>query len=316
MKNNIFGIFVFLFAWCVFAVSSVCGQAQTVNLANGVSLEIENLIVPKVSENAEKKISKINILTLKGNVSLIHRILTDNENKIHFGYDIEIEKNEKNKRFTIKFKALSVALFAIGSESKSLMKYPEPLEIGEGDSVSIDLLENPKTKMKITDIFKLAATAPNALPDDALRLPIGDTSTTQIVTKFKIPDNAPPADFGLDKIQMQALVTNLSVNGSKIFEKKSAIGANIYFYLKGKGRFVLSPVPRANSNFQKVGIINENKISFSLNGDKYELISLMPILCAGGKWNLWVLYEPGYRPNSPEVNEEFGADTIEKLMKQ
>ncbi len=317
MKNKQAIVLLSKFFLLILFASSAYSQTQTVNLPEGFSIVFESKITPKPSENAEQRIRTINVLSSISGVNIVHRIFSDRENKVHFGYDLEIKKNEKTGKFVVTFKALSVNLFVSDSEAKKLPKYPEPLEISEGDAISIDLLENPKTKAKIVDFIKVVLTDPNSPKDTASRVIIPDIFSSQVITRIVTSKDSTPKDLAIDEIKMQTFGTNLSVNGKRIFEKKSvAIGSNIYFYLKGKGRFILSPFPRAGFDFQKTGVIDDNKISFTMNGDNYEISSATPIMCFGGKWNLWVLYEPNYRPKNEETMEEFGADKIENLVNQ
>ena len=57
-------------------------------------------------------------------------------------------------------------------------------------------------------------------------------------------------------------------------------------------------------------MIRNNKLSFEFKGDKYEFVSKSPILGQGGNWNLWVMHDPSYKPNSRKSKDPafaFGA---------
>jgi hypothetical protein len=314
MKNSRIISFLMFFIFAVFAVSAIKAQSQTINLPEGFSIVFENKITPKPSENTAQKIRTINVLSSILGVNTVHRIFADRENKVHFGYDVEVKKN--GEKYIVTFKALSVNLFVNDSEAKNLPKYPEPLEIGEGDTISINVLENPKTKVKIVDFIKIILTDPNLPENKSNRIVISDIAINQIfTTRIVTSKDSKPKDLAVDELKMQSFKTKLAVNGTQVFADKSAIGSNIYFYLKGKGRFILSPFPHAGFDFQKTGIIDDNKISFTMNGDNYEISSATSIMCFGGKWNLWVLYEPNYRPKLEGINEEFGAEKVESLVK-
>jgi hypothetical protein len=72
----------------------------------------------------------------------------------------------------------------------------------------------------------------------------------------------------------------------------------------GKGLFILSIRPHEGYDFQKVGVAEGSKISFSYSADKYELVSRDPVIAFGGKWHIWVLLVTNYQPN-PEVLEAY-----------
>jgi len=73
-------------------------------------------------------------------------------------------------------------------------------------------------------------------------------------------------------------------------------GALLWFYVQNRGRFIVSLVPRPGYEFQRVGIIEDNRIEFTVNDNHYEWLSSSPILPGGGTWNLWVLHDPKYAP--------------------
>src|SRR5213592_3318449 len=80
-------------------------------------------------------------------------------------------------------------------------------------------------------------------------------------------------------------------------------GALLWFYVSDRGRFIFSLEPRKGYEFQKVGIIADNRIEFTVDGNHYEWLSSSPIVPQGGTWNLWVLSDPKYTPL-------FGSDPI------
>jgi hypothetical protein len=91
----------------------------------------------------------------------------------------------------------------------------------------------------------------------------------------------------------------LLIDGNAIAAGKSAngcAGALLWFYVQDRGRFIFSLVPRAGYEFQKVGVIEDNRIEFTIGGNTYEWLSSSPILAGGGTWNLWVLHDPQYAP--------------------
>ena len=49
-------------------------------------------------------------------------------------------------------------------------------------------------------------------------------------------------------------------------------------------------------DFEKIAVLDENKIEFTVNGERYEWSSGASILPNGGTWNLWVLHDTDYTP--------------------
>jgi len=300
---------------------SVVASAQygIVKLSNGITVVVRTKITPSNPKSTLGNIYSSN----SGNT--IHRVLTDKENKIYFGYDLLFVKEGEGK-FKVSIKPLSKSPGAILNSSKAgtnkqgtraiaangrglshgskgfgqvhliygsdfskytektLPNYPKDFVLNDGDTVSLDLLQNPKTNTKITDVIQISA-KPDAF-------------------QYYYSNENPVKDFTLDEIYLRLEKPDVYINGKK-YETRSTVAGNInWIYINGKGRFIFSYKPQTRYNFQKIGVIKNNEISFDFNGEKYRFVSKSPILAAGGKWNLWVMHDPNYQPNS-EVSKDY-----------
>jgi hypothetical protein len=321
-------------------------QQGIMQLNNGITVYIKTKATP--SGKSTRSMGNI-YSSNSGNV--IHRIMTDKKNKIYFGYDLEVERQEKTGKFKVSIKPLSkepgmlvrnsgvsvhsketVATgsstgssagvgrnstgktVATGSSAgvgrnstgrttatiygsdyrdytyKSLPNYPADVIVEDGDSITLDLLENGKTKTTISDIIKIVY-------------------KSRFGFNFSVEDT--PKDFSFDKVLLQMERPTVFVN-QKEFKTRTSIAGNFqWVYIHGKkGRFIFSFTPQPKFNFKKIGLIQDNKILFEFDGVKYRFVSKTPILLSGGKWNLWVMHDPDYQPTY-EVSEEdpfiFGA---------
>ena len=109
-------------------------------------------------------------------------------------------------------------------------------------------------------------------------------------------------DFTLDAIALAVKNYSLSINGTVVNKSKSSFGASgalLWFYVPDRGRVIFSLVPREGYQFEKIAVLNENKIEFTVNGERYEWVSGDPILPNGGFWYLWVLRDTKYTPLFP-----------------
>ena len=161
--------------------------------------------------------------------------------------------------------------------------YPEPIVVNITDVIKIPLWVNAGTEWGV----------------------IGD----QI--RFAIAKDSPPEpakDFTLDDVKFKLADFRLIING----EVRSGEGKDLAldggplpsFFVPGKGLFILSIKPREGHNFQKIGVAEGNRISFSYGGDKYEWVSSEPVISQGGRWHIWVLLEPDAKP-APELVEVY-----------
>ncbi|HEX3279689.1 MAG TPA: hypothetical protein VHR36_00545 [Pyrinomonadaceae bacterium] len=235
---------------------------------------------------------------------LIHRVLVDAAGKYIFGYDLLIQPLAAAKTFTITVKPLDLEI-----ETRLLKSSPEiqpariatlpqsaaPQVLVDGDSFALDLLVNRKTGVKIVDFVKVSFDRSKLWEDDP-----------RIV----------PRDFTLDAVALSVADFRLLIDGNLMASGKPGTifgGALIWCYVEGRGRFIFSLVPREGYQFQKVGIIKENKIEFTVKGQHYEWLSNSPILPSGGTWNVWVLHDPNYVPFGLQDTAKKEKNKLDKL---
>ncbi len=220
----------------------------------------------------------------------LHRVLSDRESGLYFGYDLKVDFDPGTRKSILSVKPLSIKPnaerelkdLALGS----LPSYPDVMLVGDGDTIRLDILEEPRTKVKIVDIIKINIISLNkTIPMNNGSVPI--RSAAQPVGDFK------PEMFQ----NLRLTYIKILINGTEVADPGSLIAPIVYFYIPEKGRFILSLVPHPGYSFQKIGSVENNEISFAFKGDEYKLVSSTPILAAGGRWNVWVLYDPDFRPD-------------------
>src|SRR6185295_819656 len=155
-------------------------------------------------------------------------------------------------------------------------KSTTPQTLDDGDAVSLELLVNQESGAKIVDVVSVTF--------DRTRL------------RENNPDSI-PKDFTLNAVALGVKNYRLLLNGYEVSKSKSSIGctgALLWLYIPERGRFIFSLVPREGYDFAKIAVLDENKIEFTVNGERYEWISGASILPNGGTWNLWVLHDTSY----------------------
>jgi hypothetical protein len=229
---------------------------------------------------------------------VIHRVLADAAGKYVFGYDLLIEAVPVSKTFTIAVapldsqienKLLAEPTSPQLTRIATLPQAAEPQILDDGDSFALDLLVNQKTGVKIVDLVKVSFDRSNLWDENPRNL---------------------PRDLTLDAVPLRVIDFRLLVDGSLVAAGKPGTiftGALIWCYIEGQGRFIFSVVPREGYQFQKVGIIEDNRIEFTVKGKHFEWLSSQPILPSGGPWNLWMLHDPTYLP--------FGTQEVSKQEK-
>lgn len=224
-----------------------------------------------------------------GKNRIIHRVLTDAQQNVVFGYDLWISADPVTKKFSVAVlpadDAFRRSFLRTNGSFATFPKSTAPQTLDDGDAVSLELLVNRESGVKIVDVVSVTF----------------DRSTL----RESYLESA-PKDFTLDAIALAVRNHSLSIDGNVVSKSKSKIGASgalLWFYVPERGRFIFSLVPRDGYQFEKIAVLDENKIAFTANGERYEWSSETPILPNGGTWNLWVLHDPDYTPLfGPEIS--------------
>jgi hypothetical protein len=268
----------------------------------------------KVSPELQRVPAVLSSQAVADDNRIIHRVLKDTGGRFIFGYDLWVAPNPTSKNFKIVVRPLDSQFeskLRAGNpsegeppQSEIISTFPKPTEpqtLDDGDAFSLDLLVNQNTGVKIVDVVKVGF--------DRSRLWDNNPSTL-------------PRDFAVDAVELSVKDYRLLVNGNVVSVGKSAkscAGTLLWFYVQDRGRFIFSLVPREGYQFQKVGIIEDNRIEFTVNGNHYEWLSSSPILPGGGIWNVWVLHDPNYTPlfgsepppaKKKDVFEKFDAAVV------
>lgn len=295
MRNKIF-VYAFIFYCLLYCGFSPTAQAQDATIRfndTGLSIAFK---AEKVSPNSKRntvlddKFYSQMYVEKDGN-KLLHRIISDRDSGLYFGYDLKVDFNAVTDKFKLSIKPLSITPvmekplkdLAVGS----LSNYPETLIVEDGDTITLDILEDPRTKVKIVDVIKVKI------------LGAKETQAQNPNAGSSAANSKPSQDFTPEIVQMMKLTNvKIFVNGAEVANPGSLSGQIMYFCIPEKGRFIFSLSPHKGYDFQKIGTVENNEISFSANGDSYKLVSSSPILVAGGSWSLWVLYDADFRPDA------------------
>ncbi|MDX6530778.1 MAG: hypothetical protein QOH41_3068 [Blastocatellia bacterium] len=296
MRSKVITIAFCCLAWAAMASAQESAKRQLiVPLSDGgfVAFKSETswTDAKRASSELQRGPSVLSSQAVMDDQHIIHRVLEDNAGRFIFGYDLVVTANPTSKKFKIEVRPLdrqferklraektNGAEAAQADIASTFPKSAAPQMLDDGDAFSLDLLVNQNTGVKIVDVVRVTFDRSN-LRDPGPRMM--------------------PRDFTLDAVELAMKDYRLLIDGNAIAAGKSAngcTGALLWFYVQDRGRFIFSLVPRAGYEFHKVGIIDDNRIEFTVNGNRYEWLSSSPILPSGGAWNLWVLHDPKYAP--------------------
>lgn len=246
-----------------------------------------------------------------GENRIIHRVITDAQQNVVFGYDLWVSADPVTKKFSLAvlpadeaFRRSFLKDFTPLRPNSAFATFPKsttPQTLDDGDAVSLELLVNAESGVKIIDVVSV-------------------TFDRSVLREGHL--ESAPKDFTLDAVALGVKHYSLLMNGNLVSKSKSSIGctgALLWLYVPERGRFIFSLVPREGYDFEKVAVLDENKIEFTVNGERYEWVSSASILPNGGTWNLWVLHDPAYVPlfgpqaTVPKGAINKGSNVLEKL---
>ncbi|HEU4936325.1 MAG TPA: hypothetical protein VFT39_07730 [Vicinamibacterales bacterium] len=237
-------------------------------------------------------------------IGRFHRVVQDRSQRRYFAYDVLVEPKIDSRAFQVRIEPFSLSATDLDRMEVDpswtyvpLLKYPLVPDVRAGDSVAIDLLENPTTGQKVVDyfVFKRADATAGA-------------------------ELSPVRDLSLADVQLRLDDLRISVNGSVLDASTrvggSISGAALWFYLPQRGRFVMSLVPNPKLGFRRAGEVTNALLSFTDGSDRYDIKSTAPIAPASGRFNLYVLRDSKWRPSGSEVDAPLlvgAADRPESL---
>lgn len=223
-----------------------------------------------------------------GENRIIHRVLTDAQKNVVFGYDLWVNADPITKKFSVAvlpadetFRRTFLKDFTPSRPNGPFATFPKsttPQTLDDGDAVSLDLLVNNDSGVRIVDVVSVTFDR-SSLRENYLE--------------------SVPKDFTLDAVALTVKNYSLTINGNLAGKSKSSIGctgALLWFYVPERGRFIFSLVPREGYDFAKIAVLDGNRIEFTVDGERYEWLSSESILPNGGTWNLWVLHDANYTP--------------------
>ena len=337
MSNNVTRFYLITFGLILTLAGATQAQQEKKRAASVRFKSGLTIVFTSATEPAGAGSKAFGSVQVMGEDNVVHRVFVDPELKVYFGYDLEVAPGAEAGQYKVSIRPLSVApvvppvrphrsaagasggggiqpsqtsLQPVALTALALPKYPEPQVIQEGDTLALDLLVNPQTGVKIIDLIRVSSASDSQLQ------PASASNGAEASGGGGLQ---PARDFTPETVELRMTASRLLVNGQvAIGEEESTrpgvTGALVWFYLPERGRFILSLVPRDGYNFQKIGVIEGQKLSFSLAGEHYEWLSTSPIVIgSAGSWHLWVMHDPEYRPDATLTHNSYLVGTASRI---
>jgi len=176
-------------------------------------------------------------------------------------------------------------------DTEFLQSYSSPLTVKDGDVLALDVLVEPRSGTKFVDYYLISNGPP----------PIKRPSSDQSAASARW--------FSANDVE-------LSINGYELWRNHELLhksgeaqvtGKFIWLNIPGIGQVEFTLAPPDSGSFQPDAVLSENRIVFTIGGDRYEWLSKTRIAPGAGLFHLWMSYTqrtpPATRssPNAPAV---------------
>jgi len=201
-------------------------------------------------------------------------------------YEIAVSRRGDRKEFEVTLgswmptsaEAREMEIDPARVEANFLGKYTAPITVNDGDLLAVDVLQNPRTGVKLVDYFRISGRRPL----------MGDDNSPKVAVTAR--------PIGIENIEFMIENFDLRLNGKEIYASKGGIGGR-YFWLDipQTGRFIFSLTPLSEADgFHRDAYLARQQIVFNHGDDTYILTSERPIVTASGTFNLWMRRDPGF----------------------
>ena len=249
--------------------------AQQSNLSAGFG-EFQVRFLTRVEPPGENARTPLpgGVVVYQGRV--LHTI-DDSANKREFAYELLLEPSQDSNTVQLRIGSVKGSnpwrfTPSPGRTLVELPKYPVIPKVRVGDTVALDLLANPSTGQKIVDYLTVVRRG-------------GETAE-------------PARDFTVADAYLSLDQPRVSVNGKLVYTSAnpgdSVGGTEVYIYLAGHGRFMLSLAPHQGHPYQKNGVASGNTFTFHDGTTEYRVECRLPVVPGEGRYNLYVVHEPGW----------------------
>lgn len=191
----------------------------------------------------------------------------------------------------------------------------------------MELFVDAATNAKLFDDVEIGMSAPRALPGGAgviFQNPVMVLAPPPLTMNggLVLPNGrAVPTvegtarDFNVADAEMQIRQPRITLNGeaqpTASRGPATTTGSLIWFYLPGRGRYILSLAPRPELDFQKAGEVRGGSLKFTLGPDTITLECPDQIASGHAPYILYVLRDSLWEPTASAQKGQFAIGSVD-----
>ena len=270
-------MFVPLVAWAAYSQTKTPDEMKFSFNGAGVAIHTE-------SSTSQSPLSTSGAVVI-GDDSTSYRIVLDRDNKPLFAYELELQKGPLNTvRVTIKpadqekLHALDWLKGKVAGDVPTIaaVRAFPPLRLG--DEVHVDIMYNPRTGEKLSDVLR--------------------------VTPEAQPAPKPGKVFTGPQFSWEGI--KVAIDGKIVADKSGnwMIGEAIMMRVPGRGEYYMALQPPAGFPFQPSGRVDHNVLRFRVDGEQVEITGRSNLLMKSETGTVWIYHVP-------EVRAKGRADSVD-----
>jgi hypothetical protein len=253
--------------------------------------------------------------------SYFTRTVMDSVHHESFGYEVLLEEQQPGTYLATFGKLAATPIEAAATAGGKLDQWsirtlalPEPKIVHDGDVIAIELMRDAATGYKLIDDVTFQPPTQRPMTGFAVQ-PSGLTAAVQPGGPAVPKVDGPARDFSGANVAMRLTQPRITLNGAaqSTLDRLSpnVVGSLVWLYLPGKGRYILSLVPRPELNFQKAGELRGGTITLTLGGDTITLECRNEIVSVRAPYNLYVLRDPEWEPTAQAQKGKIAIGSVD-----
>jgi hypothetical protein len=252
--------------------------------------------------------------------SYFTRSIMDSVNHEYFGYEVLLVEQQPGTYLATFGKlpttSLEASATATGSDQWTVraLTLPEPRVVHDGDVISIELMTDATTGDKLIEDVTIQPFSQRTTIGSPIPL-TGRGGRGQPAERAVPTVEGPSRDFLPADAEMRLTQPRVTLNGTPqepaLRATPSVTGNLVWFYIPGRGRYILSLVPRPELEFHKAGEVRGGRVALKLNGDDITLECLSEIATGHAPYNIYALRDSSWEPTAQAQKGQLAIGSVD-----
>jgi hypothetical protein len=249
--------------------------------------------------------------------SYFMRTVMDGVNHEYFGYEVLLVEQQSGTYLAtfgkLPLTSMEASASAAGNDQWSIQPIvlPEPRVVHNGDVIAIELMTDAATGDKLIEDLTIQPYNQRASIGSPL---LGRGGPGQPGDRAVPTVEGSARDFSAADAEMRLTQPRVTLNGT-VQPAAGRVTPNVtgnlvWFYIPGRGRYILSLIPRPELDFHKAGEVRGGRITLTLNGDAITLECFAEIATGHAPYNLYLLRDSKWEPTAQAQKGQLAIGSV------